>query len=243
MPSDELNERLKSAVNGSAAPPYLEARIRNGIRAESRLRRTRTLVLTSAAAALCIGLGVAYQLGHLRMTAGSQEAYISAVSGLVASLMRVGLGDHVHCSVFRKYPKNPPSAEEFVAKLGPRYAGLIPIVRDRIPPDYRMVIAHQCSYHGRRFVHLSLMNGSHLVSLAITLKNEGESFDTGGMLPALADSGIRIYESGVQRFQISAFETRDHLVYFISDLPRERNEKLVLALAAPVTGFLKKQEL
>jgi hypothetical protein len=243
MPPDELNERLKSAVSGMVTPAYLEARVRNRIRAESRLRWTRTLVLASAAAAVCSGAGIAWQRGHLRMTAGSQEAYISGVSNRVASLMRVGLGDHIHCSVFRKYPKSPPAAEEFVAKLGPQYAGLIPIVRDRISADYRMVIAHQCRYHERRFMHLSLMNGSHLVSLAITLRNKGESFDTLGMLPALAESGIPIYESGVQRFQISAFETRDHLVYFVSDLPKDANEKMILALATPVREFLKTQEL
>ena len=195
------------------------------------------------AVAVCIGAGITYQLGHLRLTVQSQQSYIASVSNRVATLMRVGLGDHIHCSVFRKYPKNPPTAEQFVEKMGPQYAGLIPIVRSHIPLDYRLVIAHQCRYNGRKFVHLSLMNDSHLLSLAITQKGGGESFDTEGMIPALTESGIPMYEAGVQRFQISAFETREHLIYFISDLSKEKNTEMMLALAPQVKDYISKHEL
>jgi hypothetical protein len=63
------------------------------------------------------------------------------------------------------------------------------------------------------------------------------------MLPALTESGIPMYQAGVQRFQISAFETRDRLVYFISDLSKEKNTEMMLALAPQVKAFLRKQEL
>ena len=105
---------------------------------------------------LSLVLAISYQLGHLRLTVRSQESYIASVSTHIATLMRVGLGDHIHCSVFRKYPKNPPTTEEFVEKMNPQYAGLIPIVRSQVPDNYRMMLAHQCRYHGRKFVHLSL---------------------------------------------------------------------------------------
>ena len=65
--------------------------------------------------------------------------------------MRIGLRDHIHCSVFRKYPKNPPTAEEIlkptpergVKAISPQYAGLILIVRSLVPENYRMTLAHQ----------------------------------------------------------------------------------------------------
>jgi len=240
----DFNTRLKRAVASEPVPPYLESRIHAQIRA-SAPRQSWSLRLAPAAVALALSLalGIAYQLGHLRMTVGSQESYISAVSNQVATLMRVGLGDHIHCAVFRKYPKTAPTADEFVQKMGPKYAGLIPIVRDQIPTDYRMMLAHQCRYHGRQFVHLSLMNDSHLLSLAITRKGGGESFAIEGVLPGLIDSGIPMYQSDIQRFQISAFETRDYLVYFISDLAKDKSSEMMLALAPQVRDFLKHQEL
>jgi len=242
--SPEVTERLRSAVGSVEVPPFLEARIRHRLRAEKPSRRwLPKFVSVSAAATAVLVMAISYQLGHLRLTVHSQESYIASVSNQVATLMRVGLGDHIHCSVFRKYPKNPPTTEEFVEKLNPQYAGLIPIVRNQVPSDYRMMLAHECRYHGRKFVHLSLMNNSNMLSLVITRKAEGESFNTEDMLPALVQSGIPMYQSGVQRFQMTAFETRDYLVYFISDLGRQQNTELMLALGPRVKDFLAKLEL
>jgi len=156
--------------------------------------------------------------------------------------MRVGLGDHIHCAVFRKYPKNAPTTEQFIEKMNPQYAGLIPIVRSQVPESYRMMLAHQCSYHRRKFVHLSLMSDSNMLSLVITRKGDGESFSTEDMLPALVQAGIPMYQSSVQRFQMTAFETRDYLVYFISDLPKQQNTQLMLALGPKVKDFLISEE-
>lgn len=238
------NDRLKSAVRNVEVPPFLEARIRNHIRTVKPSRRwLPRLVPVTIAAAVVFGVVTAYQLGHLRLTVRSQESYIASVSTHIATLMRVGLGDFIHCSVFRKYPKNPPTTEEFIEKMNPQYTGLIPIVRSQVPDSYRMMLAHECSYHRRKFVHLSLMNDSNMLSLVITRKSRGESFSTEDMLPALVHSGIPMYQSSVQRFQMTAFETGDYLVYFISDLPKQQNTDMMLALAPRVKTFLAKLEL
>lgn len=242
-----VNDRLKAAVKSVPVPPFLEARIMHGLRTEGPTekagRRWLTRLIPAAAAlAVCAGFGVAYQLGHLRLTVNSQESYIGSVSTHIATLMRVGLGDHIHCAVFRKYPKNPPTTEQFIAKMNPQYAGLIPIVRSQVPDSYRMMLAHQCSYHRRKFVHLSLMSDSNMLSLVITRKGDGESFSTEDMLPALVQAGIPMYQSSVQRFQMTAFETRDYLVYFISDLPKQQNTQMMLALGPKVKEFLVSEE-
>jgi hypothetical protein len=239
----EPDSRLRDAVRSVTAPPFLEARIRNRLRTVRPGRRwLPRLIPLAAALAIVAGFGIAYQLGHLRLTVSSQESYISSVSTRIATLMRVGLGDHIHCAVFRRYPKNPPTTEEFIKKMNPQYAGLIPIVRSQVPDNYRMMLAHQCSYHRRRFVHLSLMSDSNMLSLVITRKADGESFHTEDMLPALVQAGIPMYQSSVQRFQITAFETPDYLVYFISDLPKQQNTELMLALAPKVQDFLVSKE-
>jgi len=238
-----VNKRLKGAVDNVPVPPFLEARIRHSLRTQKPghgwLPR---LVPATAALAIFAGLAIAYQLGHLRLTVHSQESYIGSVSTHIATLMRVGLGDHIHCSVFRKYPKNPPTTEQFIEKMNPQYAGLIPIVRSQVPDNYRMMLAHQCSYHRRKFVHLSLMNESNMLSLVITRKGDGESFSTEDMLPALVQAGIPMYQSSVPRFQMTAFETRGYLVYFISDLPKQQNTELMLALGPKVKDFLGSEE-
>ena len=165
-----------------------------------------------------------------------------SVSNQVATIMRVGLRDHIHCAVFRKYPSTPPKVEDLAQDMGPKYAGLMQIVESRLPNGYQVMIAHQCRYHGRRFVHLVLTKGGQILSLVIAAKEEGESFATANRAPALSEAGFPIYRSGVQPFQIAAFESRDHLVYVISDLPQQKNMEMLLALAPGVNEFLGKLE-
>ena len=245
-------DRLKSAVKNVPVPASLDSRIRIPIPgALPTWRWLPRLAPVFVVAGVLAALWTAYQFGHLRLTKASQDAYIASVSSHLGALMRIGLRDHIHCSVFRKYPKNPPTAEEIlnprfergVKPISPRYAGLIPIVRSLVPEDYRMTLAHQCTYNGREYIHLSLRDESNMLSLVMTRKVNGESFRAENLLPARNESGIPMYQAGVQRFQISAFETGDYLVYFISDLGKQQNTNLMLALAPRVKGFLATLEL
>ncbi len=238
-----MNARLKTAVQSVSAPPYLAARIRGELDAvQHRSVWGARLMAVAAAAAVCIGVTVTYQLGHLRLTANSQESYVASVSNQVPSIMRVGLGDHIHCAVFRKYPAAPPTVEELAEDLGPKYVGLMQIVTAHAPSGFHLMMAHHCKIHGRRFVHLALTKGGQVLSMVIAVKGEGESFKTENLVPALSEAGIPIYRSGVQRFQIAAFESRDRLVYVISDLPQQKNMETVLALAPGVKEFLSRLE-
>jgi hypothetical protein len=82
-------------------------------------------------------------------------------------------------------------------------------------------------------------NDAHVLSLVITRRNPSESFAAEGLLPALVQSDIPMYQSGVQRFAMTAFETREFLVYFVSDLPQQDNSRMMLAMAPGVKGVLK----
>ena len=79
--------------------------------------------------------------------------------------------------------------------------------------------------------------------MVISLKRDGESFRKENLAPVLADSGIPVYRTGVQRFEIAGFESRDHLVYVISDLPRQKNIAILTALAPVVTELLNKPKV
>jgi hypothetical protein len=235
-----LRERLKQAVRTDVASEHLHERIRSGIRGGPRALLQPAWLAAAAAIVITLGIGAAYQFGYLRLTPGSRESYITSVTNRVAAIMSVGLGDHVECAVFRKYPKNPPPVQQIVEQMVPEYRDLVSIVRSRVPQEYQLFMAHQCGYHGRKFTHLILRKGSRTLSVVIAQKDWGDSFMKADLAPVLAQSGIPIYRAGVQRFQIAAFETSGHLVYFISDLPEQQNTDLMLALAPGVKEFLQR---
>ena len=196
---------------------------------------------TAAAVALVGVLGV-YQQGRFRLSEESQESYISKVTSWVSPLMSVGLGNHIHCSVFGKNPTKPAKIDELMAEIGPRYEGLIPVVRKHVPERFQMTTAHRCDYRNREFAHISLTDGSNLLSVLITRKKPGESFDASGLLPALVHSGIPIYESSAQRFAVTSIDTRDYLVYLVSDVPSKENTELMLAMDTEIHDFFKRLE-
>lgn len=151
-------------------------------------------------------------------------------------MLKVGLGDHIHCSVFRKYPKNPPSFEEMAEKLGPAYQDLAPLVKARVPEEYRIILAHQCGYQGRRFVHLTLSNGSNLLSLVITRKQAGETLH--GLATSRQPSGVPIYQATARNYDVAGFETDQFLAYVVSDLGAKQNLEIAANLAPSVHHFL-----
>jgi anti-sigma factor (TIGR02949 family) len=243
-----LRGRLKQAVEGAPAAPWLQTKILTRVRASQPkttwLGMPRYFVTLAAMLVMTVGVSaVAYQLGHLRFTTGMQESYIASVSSRVASIMRVGLGDHVHCGVFRKYSKaNEPSLQKMEADLGPDYKGLLGVVEPHIPEGFRVVLGHRCRYHGRQFVHLVMKNDRQLISLVIARKQNGETFRNSTLVPVIEHGGLPIYHDDVQRFDMTGFETRSHLVYLISDAPAKDNRQLMVALAPGIGSYLAKLE-
>ncbi len=233
-----VQSRLRTAVRGFSVTPEIERRLAD----HDALRKpsgTRSIMLIAAALVLSAGTVVTYRLGHLRLTSGARESYISSISQQVSGIMRVGLGDHVQCTVFHGFDRNPPPPD---AALPPEYKDLIALVKDNVPAGYRVITAHQCHYHGRKFIHLSATNGSGLISLVITRKAEGESFAKDQLPQILSQSGIQLYSENVQRFEIAGFETKDHLVYVVSDLEGRKNLDLMAAIAPGVRDVLHRIE-
>ena len=227
--------------------PYLQtkvlARVRGAQPKATWLGTPRYFVALAAMLVVTVGVtAIAYQLGHLRFTTRMQEGYIASISSRVAGIMRVGLGDHVHCGVFRNYPKaNEPSLQQMESDLGPDYKGLLPVVAPHVPEGYRVVLGHRCRYHGRQFVHLTMKSDLQLISIVIAHKQNGETFRDSTLVPVIEHGGLPIYHEGVQRFDITGFETRSHLVYLISDVPAAKdNRQLMIALAPDIRSYLAK---
>jgi len=241
-----VRRRLKSAVESQAVPPDLPVRVRERIRSQgSRSAWTFGSTRWAAAAAMAVlvmAIGVRTWSGHrLQPLPGitdrpAQDAYIQRISQTISSMLSPGLKDHVHCAIFRKYPRNPPTPDQMVETIGPQYAGLVQLVKSKVPERYRIVMAHQCGFKGRRYVHLTLRDGGHLVSLVIARKQPGETL--ANLQPSMRTSGIPLYQSAAERFEVAGFETDQYLAFVVSDLRDGRNLQIAQNLAPAVHGFL-----
>jgi hypothetical protein len=165
-----------------------------------------------------------------------QDVFIQKISRTVSKALRVGLGDHIHCAVFRKYPKDPPAPAQLAESIGSAFQGLVPLVKASVPDRYRILMAHQCSYSGRRFVHVTLSDGSNLMSLVIARKEPGESL--GGLPSSTRASNVPVYQATAERYEIVGFETAQYLAFVISDLNTRSSLQMASGLALPVHNFL-----
>jgi anti-sigma factor (TIGR02949 family) len=238
-----IKARLKSAVQNQSVPEDLQARVRAALRQDSHASFARTRWASAAAAVLLVAAGLWVEAPRWTRPAlpdladrRGQDAFIQKVSASLSAVLKVGLGDHIHCSIFRKYPKDPPSVDEMAQKLGPAYQDLVPLVKPRVPEEYRIILAHQCGYQGRRFVHLTLTNGSNLLSLVITRKQPGESMQA--LTVSEQISGVPVYQAAAQNYDVAGFETDQFLAYVVSDLGARQNLQIAYALAPSVHQFL-----
>ena len=243
-----LRARLKSAVNAQSVPPELQVRIREQIRRSESGWAGFTWLSAGwprwagamASAVVVIGFGLWVTLPGERLPGltdrPAQNAYIQRISTSLAAVLKVGLGDHIHCSIFRKYPKNPPAPEMMESDLGPAYKGLLPVVRAAVPDDYRVVMAHQCSYLGRKFIHLTFEKDGRLLSLVVARKQAGESLE--GLAPSSEPDGIPIYQSAAGRYRVAGFEAGNFFAYVVSDLKDKSNLQIAAHVAPTVRQFL-----
>jgi hypothetical protein len=240
-----LRSRLKTVARAESMPVELPAKIREALRAQGTPKSSAWAAWRwPAAAGAALAFAAVAWVGFLpeKLPAigdrPAQNAYIREISSRMAAVLKVGLGDHVHCAFFRKKDKNVPTVSEMEKELGPSFQGLLPAVTAAIPDGYRIVMAHQCGYLNRRYIHLTLENGGNLLSLVIARKQDGESF--AGLSPATTQGGIPVYQSAAGRFQVAGFEAGQFFAYIVSDLKSRANLEVASALAPSVRNLLMK---
>jgi anti-sigma factor (TIGR02949 family) len=217
-----VRSALRAAVRATPVPDGLEARVQRAVRAQhSRTRAGLYTIAVAAAAMICLAI-----VNLSRVKASPEEAILQKNSGRLAAVLNVGLRDHLHCAVFRKYSRQPESAAQMASDLGPEFAGLTPLVQGKLPVDIRILQAHRCTAGGREYVHFIMARGDKVLSLILTRKQPGESLAGG------------IYQAGVDRFEVVGFESRDYLAYVVSDLDAQQNLRLAANLAPAVREYL-----
>lgn len=222
---ERLRSRLKAAVQGTPAPAGLEAKVQRSLRSRRTAPGAGLYILAAAAAVMvCF---VVVNLVRLRLH--PEEAILRQASGRLAAILNVGLRDHLHCAVFRKYSKQPETVAQMAAHLGPEFAGLAPVVRAKLPSEFRIIQGHRCRAGDRRYVHFIVSKGDRLLSLVLTRRQAGESLGSG------------ISQEGVDHYQVVGFESHGYLIYVISDLDAQQNLQLAAAMAPALRQYVAAQ--
>lgn len=234
----QVRNVLRSAVQQEMVPAGLRARIQSRLRQSEAQKETlpfwsRWILVAATAAALCIAGVGAYRVWDLRHPA--------SLSQLTASILKIGVGDHIHCAIDSQFAKRHSTLEEMSQKLGPEYSGLVSLAKEKVPVEFEIVVAHRCSFNGRKFVHLILKNQETALSLTITRK-EGETFPSSGSQAALDVAGVPLYKSKIQNMEVAGFETRDFLAFVVSGLKENENSQIASSLAPAVRDFLTRLE-
>jgi hypothetical protein len=217
-----LRQGLQSAVRSTPAPPALEPRVRRALQAASARPRTGLWAVAAAAAViLCFVL-----VNLLRVASNPEEAILKKTSGRLAAVLNVGLRDHLHCAVFRKYAKAPEPASQMAADLGAAFAPMAALIQAGLPSDFRILQGHRCEAGGRQFTHFIVAGRGKIASVILTTRLPGESLGGG------------IHQSGADRFQVVGLETGKYLVYIISDLDAQQNLQVAAGLAPTLRAFL-----
>jgi mycothiol system anti-sigma-R factor len=239
-----VKDLLRRGVQSETAPPRLRQQIEGQVRASessfSLLRFSPRWALAAAAVAVVV-LGAViserWRTNGLYDDARAQAAYIRAVGARLPRIETVGLADHLHCAVFRRFPKEYPAEAVAIQQLGPQFVKLVSMVKEKMPGEYRVVMAHRCSYAGRHYVHFVLKSDSNLLSLVITEKQPDDSFSSMEASSA-SEVSAPVYEVTANRYEVAGFESQGYLAFIVSDLDRKNNLQIADNLAPLVAGFL-----
>jgi anti-sigma factor (TIGR02949 family) len=234
-----VKQVLRQAVMQDEAPAGLRYRIQKDIRKSAApVGWGQWVLIAAAAVVLMVGA-----IGVVRFTGsrGAQPRNERAASAQTTELLTIGMNDHSFCAIDHNLASRRFTREEMSQKMGPEFAGLVDLVEQKAPGEYEVVVGHRCQFAGRPFVHLILRNQETVISLAITKKN-GESFTADAARNALQASGVSLYDSRINNFEVTGFETRDYLAFVVSNLPKEENVRIASNLAPGVRDFLTKLE-
>jgi len=242
-----VKQSLKRAVEREEAPGILLDSVRRTIRESGRRRFfAHPFIAAAAALALVVSGILAVRTSHLFVpgaTSGSEA--LQALSSEAQQIIQVGLIDHVHCALQLGKWKELISFDQMrqdtgKGALGPEFIGLVPLVKEKLGPDFQIVQGHRCRENHRDYVHLILtgQNGS-ILSLVITEK-KGESFSRADLVAATQASGIPVYGYSQDRLEIAGFETSQFLAYVVSNLDWAGNLKVASTIAPSVSDYLRR---
>jgi hypothetical protein len=166
------------------------------------------------------------------VVAGQQWMEFRHGKELIASILDLGVTDHLECAVKgHNYPEVAASADVLRKKLGPEYADLLPVVEEKLP-GFQVLEAHICDANGgpRKYVHFIARGEGSILSVIFTRRN-GESFPTGRFLAVTAPAGVDLYRARLGGFSVAGFESREYFGFVVSSLDLNQTSKIAASLA------------
>lgn len=235
----QARELLQRAVRAEMAPAGLEEQIRSKIHSSSLWPApvARNWVLAAATVVMACAVAWVSALRPLINRGRSPVVEVRTPADPTARILQIGLTDHLECANnWRSYKKIPPA--ELRRQLAAEYPGLVPLVAEKME-SYDLISAHHCKLNTRPFVHLLFLRDNSRVLSVILTPKDGDSFPKvdDSMLKAL---GVELHGLHMQGYEVAGFESRQHLIFVASDLPREENRRVAADLAGSLREYLAK---
>lgn len=206
---EQLGQAIHQRLKKNQSRPYWTA-------------RAPAWALALAGAALIVIVGIA----------GQQRMRLDRAREMVASVLQLGVSDHLHCAIRgHNYPNvaNPP--EVLREKLGPQYAQLLPAVEKKLP-GFQVLEAHICSVPGspRKYVHFITRGQGTILSVILTKRN-GEALPAGRFVTAGSFGNGNFYEKQLEGMSVAGFQVGGYFGFVVSNLSEHEMDQLAEGLA------------
>ncbi len=170
------------------------------------------------------------------------NASSDVVTLFMAEAAELAAGDHRDCAVDYKLAEEPIPLEEAGRRYDRAYINLASAVmsqQNQLAGGVHFVEAHSCVFNGKRFGHIILKEGNHLVSVLVTDLDNAPA-----EIAAQTSPGARhaIVNSLVEGYQVSYLATAKHVIFIVSDLEAARNSHIASILAPSVYEHVKRTE-
>jgi len=227
-----VRDALRRAIEKQVPPTRLSEAIHTRLRKnEPRYfwRTPATWAMALAALALVVIAGIAGQQ-WIKFQRGRQ---------LVASILALGVRDHLHCAIRgHNYLDEGHLPEQLREKLGLQYAPLLPVVERKLS-GYQVLEAHICDVPGspRKYVHFIARGRGTIVSVILT-KREGESLPEGKFLAVGVSGDIDLYKATLEGESVAGFETSAYFGFVVSNLGQDEMIRIAESLAPALRDAL-----
>jgi anti-sigma factor (TIGR02949 family) len=158
---------------------------------------------------------------------------------MVASVLEIGVADHVQCAIKgHNYPEVAKSPAQLRTQLGPRYAGLLEVVQQKLP-GFEVLEAHVCSIPAspRKYVHFITRGRGTILSVILTHR-DGEQLPHGVQFRSGASESVNLYEAHLEGMNAAGFESKEYWGFVVSDLSRDATLQIASELAPPLKAAL-----